>query len=930
MNRIFLFFALFIFMSFAFVGCSNDKNEEALSVELIFDNTDLLQNGINIGYEGGEVVLNFIINADWEISLSGDEDWCVVSPLQGKAGNNTIRIMVSPNITEVKRTVTLSFLSGNLFINDLIITQQSKENFTPSYVAIDWNKTELISSNPKLGTYSFEFDDEDNIPNINVGSSIVIDADTTGFVAVVKKINKNKKLVSVETQKGSLCDIFSDTEITLSTNENITRSKGNVYYPVEVIYHNARGEMCTLSRSDSRSETSITGTLWKWGKDFEGTSLYSNEGFDIYLSEANIDVAIDLEMVLNFGGSNEVEMIMDGVHRYKSEALSVFTNIVGTISSVLEITLEANAGIKYDDYGLWLPNIFAPIRIKFMVADVPIWITLSADLYKGCSFKAEGDLMAKVGCYDKAQGRLGVKWEQFSEELTPMYEYSNEFQTVPPMIIGKGNVSAKTCVAPHISINLYDMIGPSFELKPYISTEFSGGFKEELFQSDGDYCAWNLDCNAGIDADAGLNFTFLNFEPKEYMLSQMLERDLNLFDEQLYESPTGISFASSSSSKVVSDVPMSVSFNVYDNNYILENPQILTPLSQLVKFEGNGSLKSKYGIAKNGVVTAEWTPESSADTLFARLYDLDGDVIYESKFYGESPKAMSGNVTDITENSALVNCSYENIPKGSEYGIVLIVDDTSQTLNFVSDGKDCEQVFRLQDLESGSTYSYYAYIRYKDNIYKGEVISFKIKEKIELTEGQAIDLGLSVKWAAWNIGATRPEESGNYYAWGEIEKKSIYEYKTYNYWQDLDESEDYILPNCEGGNCINNAEFVNIGNNISGTIYDVAHVKWGGRWRMPTYDECLELQKCKQQWTKYNGVDGLLITGPNGNSIFLPAVRYKGEYILGGWSKAWYWTSTIHSFAANAYYLGFSDDEYGTMMGGCFRWWGAVVRPVCD
>ena len=75
----------------------------------------------------------------------------------------------------------------------------------------------------------------------------------------------------------------------------------------------------------------------------------------------------------------------------------------------------------------------------------------------------------------------------------------------------------------------------------------------------------------------------------------------------------------------------------------------------------------------------------------------------------------------------------------------------------------------------------------------------------------------------------------------------------------------------------------------------------------------------------------MLITGPNGNSIFLPAVKYKGENVSGGWSKAWYWTASIHKdLSSNACYLGFNNDKYGTMTGGMFRWFGAVVRPVCD
>lgn len=921
---------LFLSLFLVLIGCSEDENVKTSSVEFVWENFENLQDSIHLGYEGGEEILEFTINAEWEVSFSSEDDWCVVSPLQGDAGKNSIRIIVSPNTTEERRIMKLFFNVNGHLVEELSVIQLAKEKYTPSYVAIDWDKTKLLDCNPESGTFSLQFEDEKNIPDLSVGSAIVIDADTTGYIAIIKQLAQDKNVINVQTQQGSLCDIFSDTEIILSTNENITRSMGNVYYPVEIIYQNERGEKYALSRTN----TSITGSLWNWGKDFEGTQLYSAKGFEIYLSEANLNVSIDLEMVLNFGGSNKVEMIMDGIHRYKSEALSVSTNIVGTVSSALEVTLEANASTGYEDYGPWIPNIFTPIRVKFLVGSVPVWITLSADLYKGCFFQAEGELTAKVGCSEKAQGRLGVKWEQSSEELVPVKEFSNVFEVTPPVVEGKGNINAKACVAPRIFISLYDVVGPSFDLKPYVSSDFSGGFKEELLSSSNDYCAWSLVCDAGVDADAGLSFTFLNFEPKEYTLSQILDGDLNLFNKQLYESPVSISLASGNQTKITAGELIKVSFNVYDNNYLLENPEILTPLPQIVKFEGSGDIKSKYGIVKDGLVVAEWTPKSSSDTLFARLYNTDGAIIAESKFYGEAPIAITGDVSNITETSASVVCSYENMPLNAEYGIVLVVDDTSKELKYVSDGKDGERIFQLQDLKSGVTYSYYAYIRYNDKVYKGKVVSFETKKKIEITEGQAIDLGLSVKWAAWNIGASKPEELGNYYAWGEIEPKTEYTYKTYKYWEDLDGSGDNILADCGGGDCADLQEYVYIGNNISGTQYDVARVKWGDDWHLPTRENVYELiQKCTFEWIVYKGVNGMMVTGPNGNSIFLPAGGYKGEYVIGSPSDSggYYWTGSLYEDKVdNAHGIDFQKGYLYVMANGKFRYQGLLVRPVTD
>ena len=128
-----------------------------------------------------------------------------------------------------------------------------------------------------------------------------------------------------------------------------------------------------------------------------------------------------------------------------------------------------------------------------------------------------------------------------------------------------------------------------------------------------------------------------------------------------------------------------------------------------------------------------------------------------------------------------------------------------------------------------------------------------------------IDLGLpsGTKWACCNVGASSPEEYGGYYAWGETEEKTAY------YW------ENYI--HCNG----REEECHNLGSDISGTEYDVAHVKWGGKWCMPTAEDYLELDyelhnEITWEWTTLNGVKGMKFTSKiNGGSFFLPAAGLK-------------------------------------------------------
>ena len=178
-----------------------------------------------------------------------------------------------------------------------------------------------------------------------------------------------------------------------------------------------------------------------------------------------------------------------------------------------------------------------------------------------------------------------------------------------------------------------------------------------------------------------------------------------------------------------------------------------------------------------------------------------------------------------------------------------------------------------------------------------------------ITTGDAIDLGLSVKWASCNVGATSPEEYGGYYAWGETEEKSS------NYLS------DYLY--------YTNGSYTNIGSNISGTQYDVATTKWGSIWRMPTSEEQEELlNNCIWEWTTLNGINGYRVTGTNSNSIFLPAAGDRYGVMLNNQSSCGgYWSSSLNS-NFSAHYLLFCGGYHYKYSDA--RYLGLSVRPVCE
>ncbi|MBQ5980603.1 MAG: serpin family protein [Prevotella sp.] len=177
----------------------------------------------------------------------------------------------------------------------------------------------------------------------------------------------------------------------------------------------------------------------------------------------------------------------------------------------------------------------------------------------------------------------------------------------------------------------------------------------------------------------------------------------------------------------------------------------------------------------------------------------------------------------------------------------------------------------------------------------------------------AVDLGLpsGLKWASCNVGATKPEEYGGYYAWGETEEKEVYSWSNYIH--------------CAGSE--NTCH--HIGDCISGTEYDVAHVKWGGSWRMPTKEEMDELvNNCYMEYMTYNGVNGCLFVGPNGNGIFMPIAGFcSDERHSAQPTTSFYWSGSAYN--QNEAYTNVFMHILPTVSSD-YRFYGFSVRPVTE
>ena len=240
-----------------------------------------------------------------------------------------------------------------------------------------------------------------------------------------------------------------------------------------------------------------------------------------------------------------------------------------------------------------------------------------------------------------------------------------------------------------------------------------------------------------------------------------------------------------------------------------------------------------------------------------------------------------------------------------------------------SDANMEDNIFIVEGLVSGTLYYYRTYVKlldevyYDQNVYTVTTRGAKPQGKI-IGDHKFVDLGLpsGLLWAECNVGASSPWEDGDYYAWGETQTKSDYSWDTYKW------GNSPTKYNSSDGKTTLEASD------------DVATVKWGKECRMPSPAEFQELYKnCDWTWkSNYNGTSGYLVTGPSGQTIFLPASGGRDDGVLyDHGSYGCYWSSSLNASDtdADAYDLCFYSGDVNP--NNCYyRYDGYSVRPVAE
>ncbi len=315
---------------------------------------------------------------------------------------------------------------------------------------------------------------------------------------------------------------------------------------------------------------------------------------------------------------------------------------------------------------------------------------------------------------------------------------------------------------------------------------------------------------------------------------------------------------------------------------------------------------------------------SEVTTYYVRAYATNskGTAYGEERSFTTTktttvPTVTTNTVTDINVSSAM--CGGKIVSDGySEITACGICYSTSAEPTIDNKTVVCKQddngefSTELTGLSKGTTYYVRAYATNSKGTAYGETVMFKT------TDHAWVDLGLSVKWATCNVGASSPEEYGNYYAWGETVTKASYSWSTYQYGT----SGNYIKYNETDEKTTLETED------------DAAAVNWGGKWRMPTAAEWTELYKnCAWTWIDNcngTGVAGFIVASKtNDNSIFLPAA---GNHSSNGIKLAGYfghyWSSSLGADGQlNAYIAYFGSYGVNSRL-NCSRYAGCSVRAI--
>lgn len=319
------------------------------------------------------------------------------------------------------------------------------------------------------------------------------------------------------------------------------------------------------------------------------------------------------------------------------------------------------------------------------------------------------------------------------------------------------------------------------------------------------------------------------------------------------------------------------------------------------------NLSEKASASSDAEFSATITGMPGQVVYYQAFVTLQGRLTYKGAVQQAvltDAKAITGEVKDLTANSAVLQGSLQLAPSEAASGIVISGKEGQENVRagvrIMASGINDNYEIKAEGLLPNTTYHYTAYLDLGNGTVYGEERSFTTPEAEFNPDEDLVDLGLSTKWAKYNVGATKATELGGLFGFGDMTgfQTSL----------DLD-------------------------NYASADIYktdrDVANKVYGSWVTMPTIDEFEELfAECKKEWVEEDGVAGYKFTGPNGNSIFLPAAGTRTQGTVSGEGLNGYYLSGSINATDNKFAMAYSFDQNSNRRTTTPVYQALAIRPV--
>lgn len=413
------------------------------------------------------------------------------------------------------------------------VDDQEQEDDTEQVSVIDKNTTTIFSYSPETHTVTLKGYDG----KIDTNSVLVIDLDTTGVIRRVVDVRHNGDQHICETEQASMEDIFVDAEFKLSTSmieptrslkslstydeisDALTDSKGFIH-PVEVIYHTREG--IHVRSADDGVGGKIVNNLYA-RFDFTGKRIYQDNNIDFYISEGYFE--LNPEFFFEF---RYVPPQVDWEKlKIRKGQLKKFRFWTDRAKMDFKTMLTCKVEQKYKDNQkakVLLKDVIDNTTFKFFIAGIPVYVSVDCDIYGNYDFDYSSKVEFTTGLQATRYISAGIRYENGSWSYEKNHETENQFFT--PELTGEVNMSQRLEIYPHFDVKIYDVLGPTLDLIPYL-------YNENHIETSGD---WHAKMDIGQNLRIGTNIEIFSYEVISYQSD-----NINLFSKTIWEDSGTIS-----------------------------------------------------------------------------------------------------------------------------------------------------------------------------------------------------------------------------------------------------------------------------------------------------------------------------------------------------------------------------------------------------